>query len=110
LYGLNIAVRKMKQLTRTAKKLTRKRQMNSSRAPLTFRKTAACPAASTLLSFRSEKLSPEIAALVRKHLTDCEFCEAELRLLAHLKRAGRTPQTPEMPSNLRILAESILCK
>lgn len=84
--------------------------MKNSPAQTNFRKTGACPAASTLLSFRTEKLSPEIAALVGKHLVVCEFCNAELRLLAHHKPAGRTPRTPEMPSNLRILAESILCQ
>jgi len=83
--------------------------MKNSRAQLTFRKTAACPASSTLLSYGTEKLSPEITALVGKHLVGCEFCNAELRLLAHHKAAaGRTPQTPEIPMNLRILAESIL--
>ena len=84
--------------------------MSSSAAQLIFRKTAACPASATLLSYRTEKLSPEIAALVRKHLVVCEFCNAELRLLAHHKPAARTPQTPEIPMNLRILAESILNK
>ena len=85
--------------------------MRNSRKQLTFVKTAACPASSTLVSYRSEKLSPEIVALVRKHLVVCEFCNAELRLLAHHKPlAGRTPQTPEIPTNLRILAESILCQ
>ena len=80
-----------------------------SETQITFRKTAACPASLTLLSYRGEKLSPEIRALVRKHLVVCEFCNAELRLLAHHKPlAGRTPQTPEIPTNLRILAESIL--
>jgi hypothetical protein len=83
--------------------------MISSPAQLTFRKTAACPASSTLLSYRAEKLSPEIAALVRKHLLVCEFCNAELRLLAHHKpTAGRIPPPPEIPTNLRVLAESIL--
>jgi hypothetical protein len=82
--------------------------MSNSPAQLTFRKTAACPASSTLLSYRTEKVSPEIAALVRKHLVVCEFCNAELRLLAHHKPAGRTPPPPEIPMNLRILAESIL--
>jgi hypothetical protein len=82
--------------------------MKGSRAQLTFCKTAACPASLTLLSYRSEKLSPEIAALVSRHLTDCEFCSAELGLLAHHKPARRTPRTPEMPPSLRILAESIL--
>jgi len=85
--------------------------MIDSHIQLTFRKTAACPASWTLLSYRSQKLSPEIAALVRKHLADCEFCNAELRLLAHHRPlAGRRPQTPEIPTNLRILAESLLSR
>jgi hypothetical protein len=85
--------------------------MTKSATQVTFRKTAACPASATLLSYRLQKLSPEIGALVRKHLVVCEFCNAELRLLAHHKRlAGRTPQPPEIPTNLRILAESILNK
>jgi len=82
--------------------------MNSLRTKLTFRKTAACPASSTLLSFRAEKLSRKVAALVRTHLADCEFCNAELPLLAHHKPERRHGRTPEIPMNLRILAESIL--
>ena len=82
--------------------------MSNSRAQLTFRKTAACPASATLLSYGTEKLSSEIAALVKKHLGMCEFCNAELPLLAHHEAPGRAPQTPEIPMNLRILAESIL--
>ena len=85
-----------------------RKHMSNSRVQLTFRKTAACPASSTLLSFRTAKLSREIGALVRKHLAGCEFCNAELRLLAHHKPAGRTPPPPEIPMNLRILAESLL--
>lgn len=86
----------------------RTESMNGSQE-LTFRKTAACPAAGTLLAYRFEKLSPEFAALVRRHLATCEFCNAELRLLAHHKPGKRSfLKTPEMPINLRILAESIL--
>jgi len=84
--------------------------MNSSRTQLTFRKTAACPASSTLLSYRTEKLSRKGADLVRAHLVDCEFCTAELPLLAHHKPERRQPRAPEIPMNLRILAESILQK
>ena len=82
--------------------------MDSSRTQLTFRKTSVCPASSTLLSYRAEKLSRKNAALVHTHLADCEFCAAELPLLAHHKPGGRNPRAPEMPINLRILAESIL--
>ena len=82
--------------------------MNRSRTQLTFRKTAACPASTTLLSFRAEKLSPMIGTLVRQHLESCEFCSAELPLLAHHRTDRGPSKTPEIPTNLRILAESIL--
>lgn len=84
--------------------------MDSSRTQVTFRKTAACPASSTLLSYRAEKLSRKGAEVVRTHLIECEFCSAELPLLAHHKPGRRQPRAPEIPMNLRILAESILCK
>ena len=75
----------------------------------TFRKSAACPASVTLLAFRSERLSPEISTLVTYHLQSCEFCNAELTLLAHHSPTARCEdKPPEIPMNLRILAESIL--
>jgi hypothetical protein len=82
--------------------------MNSSQTQLIFRKTAACPASLRLLSYRSGKLSRKDAALVQQHLAGCEFCGAELPLLAHHTPARRSARTPEIPMNLRILAESIL--
>lgn len=83
--------------------------MTISVTKLTFRKTAACPASSTLLSYRAAKLSRKVTATVREHLLECEFCNAEQQLLAHHKSArGTRVRTPEIPINLRILAESIL--
>jgi hypothetical protein len=42
---------------------------------------------------------------------DCDFCTAELALLAHHTRGDkREERAPEIPMNLRILAESLLCK
>lgn len=82
--------------------------MNGSQRHLTFRKSAACPASTTLLSFRAERLSPMVVILVKQHLGDCEFCSAELPLLAHHTEFPTTPKPPEIPINLRILAESIL--
>jgi hypothetical protein len=83
-------------------------QITSSRTQLTFRKTAACPASSTLLSFHAARVSQKKAAVVREHLLECEFCSAELPLLAHHKPIRPSRKTPEIPINLRILAESIL--
>ena len=74
----------------------------------TFRKTAACPASTTLLGFRTKALSPMLGTLVRQHLESCEFCTAELALLAHNRAERGSAKTPEIPTNLRILAESIL--
>jgi len=82
--------------------------MISSPTQLTFQKTAACPASATLLSYRTEKLSRKIAEEIGEHLGECEFCNAELRLLAHHEPTRRRFRTPELPMNLRILAESIL--
>ena len=85
--------------------------MKTSTRTFPFRKTAACPASATLLLFRSGTLSAEVAVLVKDHLEMCDFCSAELPLLAHHKAgAERGFKTPEIPLDLRILAESILAK
>jgi hypothetical protein len=84
--------------------------MNSQRGSV-FKKTAACPASSTLLSYRGEKLSKPVLTLVRLHLDACEFCAAEVALLAFHRQSRRgEDKTPEIPMNLRILAESLLCQ
>lgn len=82
--------------------------MNRSRQQLTFRKTATCPASNTLLSFRADKLPPMVVTLVKQHLEACDFCSAELPLLAHHRTESSVTKPPEIPMNLRILAESIL--
>lgn len=85
--------------------------MKTSTRTFSFRKTAACPASATLLSFRAQSLSAEAAGLVKDHLGVCDFCSAELPLLAHhTAGAERGLKTPEIPLDLRILAESILTK
>ena len=82
--------------------------MKASRA-LPFRKTAACPASVTLLSFIANALQANAAARVKKHLEVCDFCSAELPLLAEHRPAPEpVEKVPEIPMNLRILAESIL--
>jgi hypothetical protein len=73
-----------------------------------FLKTATCPASTTLLSFRAGSVSAKTKTLVREHLESCDFCNAESRLLAHHKAGLKGSKTPEIPIDLRILAESIL--
>jgi len=74
-----------------------------------FKKSVACPSSRTLLSFRTERLSATISNLVSYHLSGCEFCNCELPLLAHYHNAFRGDnEPPEIPADLKILAESIL--
>lgn len=77
----------------------------------TFHKALSCPSSNVLLSFRMKTLSPEIMSLLRHHLLTCEFCCAELPLLAHYQPPSKGEcKPPEIPINLRILAESLLGK
>jgi hypothetical protein len=85
--------------------------MKGPKNTFSFRKTADCPSSTTLLAYRSQKLSAEVSALVQYHLAECDFCRAELALLAHhLRIDKREERAPEIPMNLRILAESLLCR
>ena len=84
--------------------------MKASTERLEFRKTAACPASATLLSFRCNNLPADAATTVKEHLDQCDFCSAELPLLAHHQPVTGSQRTPDIPMDLRILAESILKK
>jgi len=84
--------------------------MKTCRTTIGFRKTAACPASATLLSYASGNLPGEVAGGVREHLEVCDFCSAELPLLAHHTPATGFNGPPEIPMDLRILAESILAQ
>ena len=76
-----------------------------------FRKTAACPSDTILVSYNSRKLSNEIMSLVRFHLAACDFCSAELPLLIHYSQPQKgEAKAPDIPMNLRVLAESLLYK
>lgn len=76
-----------------------------------FRKKLACPSSTLLLSFHRQKLSPEVNFLIRNHLASCDFCYCEVPLLSHYTSPKRGElRAPELPINLRVLAESILGK
>jgi len=78
-----------------------------------FGKKLACPSSSLLLSFHAQALAPEVNFLVKHHLAGCDFCYCEIPLLAFYKQPLKGEcRPPELPINLRVLAESILghCK
>ena len=74
-----------------------------------FKKTAVCPSETILISYQSKKLSQEIMTVVRFHLGSCDFCAAELPLLSYYSQPQRGEcRAPDIPMDLRILAESLL--
>jgi hypothetical protein len=74
-----------------------------------FQKGLACPSSNLLLSFLTVTLSSEVETLIKTHLAGCEFCSAELMLLEHHGDfAIPSKKTPDLPMNLRILAESLM--
>jgi hypothetical protein len=76
-----------------------------------FSKKLACPSSNLLLSFQKQKLAPEIDVLVKHHLSSCDFCYCEIPLLGFYTRPRKAEYpSPELPINLRVLAESILGK
>lgn len=74
-----------------------------------FTKNLACPSSNLLLSFQHQALAPEINFLVKHHLASCDFCYCEIPLLAFYTQPVKGQcRTPDLPINLRVLAESIL--
>ncbi|HKP47809.1 MAG TPA: hypothetical protein VJT50_14510 [Pyrinomonadaceae bacterium] len=74
-----------------------------------FSKKLACPSSNLLLSFNTKTLTKEINFLVKHHLKECDFCYCEIPLLMHYRVPAKVEaRAPELPINLRILAESIL--
>jgi hypothetical protein len=79
-----------------------------------FYKSKSCPSANTLLSFAANETTDKIEwNSVSKHLSKCEFCSAELHLLALYppdleKVLEEKVLISEMPFQLRQLAETAL--
>ncbi len=83
--------------------------MRSSSAAV-FCKYKTCPSADVILSYCVAKLAPEAERQVADHLTACEFCGAEMSLIAH-NSSCETPAdfvSCEIPASLRRLAEDLL--
>jgi hypothetical protein len=73
-----------------------------------FCKTAACPTSQALLAYRDSLLSPTELALIKSHVGSCDFCSAELQLLARYRSEADDCSFAEMPIQLRRLAEALL--
>jgi hypothetical protein len=77
-----------------------------------FRKNSECPSSQELLRFQKSE-SSRGCRKIKKHITECEFCAAELGFYARFPQSEETSfiQPPsEIPAPLYELAEAILSK
>lgn len=73
-----------------------------------FCKTADCPSSEALLASRSSLVAPGILTFIESHLASCDFCGAELQLLASWDSGDEEYSFAAMPEHLRRLAEALL--
>src|SRR4051812_49129555 len=84
--------------------------MNSVSSAKTFCKTARCPSSETLLRYRRHIVAITDRITIRRHLLDCDFCNAELQLLKRHEHEVDDAQLVEIPSQVRRLAETFLVR
>jgi hypothetical protein len=73
-----------------------------------FNKGHSCPSSQGLLAYHRAGLSDYQLHRVESHLTDCDFCNAELQLLIRHHSDLEESTLDEIPEQLRILAEQLL--
>lgn len=83
-----------------------------SSSTVAFRKLKTCPPAELLLRYSGTGLAWGRRRRVAAHLALCDFCGAEMQLLARHAPGGRAAAAPpgEMPLGLRRLAEDMLAE
>lgn len=79
------------------------------RSTAAFCKLKSCPPAETLLLFRDATFAGEAGGRVAAHLSECDFCAAELQLLSRFAPSGPPQVRPaKMPWALYRLAKDLL--
>ena len=75
----------------------------------TFCKRKTCPSAEMLLLYHDAVLAPALACMVTTHLDGCDFCDAELFMLARCPPTALVCRTPvAIPEPLYRLAKALL--
>jgi hypothetical protein len=75
-----------------------------------FEKQRQCPSSELLLSYQQQVLNPDQASPITAHLCACDFCTAELQLLARYPCPVEAHELPPLPVELRALAEALLSR
>ena len=73
-----------------------------------FGKKENCPSSVELLAFSHSAADPRRIPELRRHLTFCDFCAAELELYIHFPPDDEAAEAGPIPKHLFDLAESIL--
>jgi len=73
-----------------------------------FCKNEDCPSSHELLEFQNGDLPRMRGGEVRRHLSSCEFCEAEVEFYSHYPQEEGASETSEIPAPLFELAEALL--
>ncbi len=73
-----------------------------------FNKKVGCPSSQDLLDYDQACLASAHSLRIEGHLTDCDFCNAELQLLNRYQNTRDEYSFVEMPLQLRGLAERLL--
>lgn len=75
---------------------------------ITFCKSAICPSSQKLLTFQNGEAAESESQTIRRHLTVCEFCAAEVEFYAHYPQSEEKIEKIEIPLPLYELAEALL--
>ncbi len=75
-----------------------------------FKKNENCPTSHDLLKFANGEGARRRAEQVRRHISRCEFCAAEVEFYSHYPQAEGTTEPAEIPTPLLELAEALLKK
>jgi hypothetical protein len=73
-----------------------------------FCKNEDCPSSHELLGFQTGDLPRPRSSEIRKHMTSCEFCSAEVEFYSHYPQEEVSSEITEIPAPLFELAEALL--
>ncbi len=75
---------------------------------INFCKNATCPSSQSLLAFPNGETQNEENEAIRKHLTACEFCAAEVEFYGRFPQSEDAYIETKIPLPLYQLAEALL--
>ncbi|HEX8287362.1 MAG TPA: hypothetical protein VF556_05170 [Pyrinomonadaceae bacterium] len=73
-----------------------------------FCKNANCPSSQDLLKFQTSEISQKEKDGIEGHLTNCEFCAAEVEFYKHYPLSEEKIEAVEIPKPLYDLAKVLL--